>query len=159
MSRFLCLVVSLRALLLILPCLHLVNAARNPRVALLFATRGPMPLESVWRTMLEGVAQYRIPKLTNADWQNVLETDRIKDVQHRLRTAGQLAASDRIQHADCVSNTLIRVRICGPLLLAHFVMNINCALWCTSGTGSPHMNTPGSHWQCTHHNYIQRAPM
>ena len=81
-----------------------------PRVALLFVTKGPMPLESVWRMMLEEVADFKVPQLSSEDWDNVLDEGRVQQVHEKVLAAGQHTASHRLQDAACVSNGMIRVR-------------------------------------------------
>ena len=85
-----------------------------PRVALLFATRGPLPLEPAWAAFLDGIRDLQLPKLSDADWESVLETERIRELDQSLTSAGELTANRILQDAPCADNDLIRV--CTPPL-------------------------------------------
>lgn len=80
-----------------------------PRIALLFITRGPMPLESVWRTVLEEAAKYRLMPLRAEDWEAVLEHQRVQQLEAKLREAGVYEPND-VMRRQCVRNDDIRVR-------------------------------------------------
>jgi hypothetical protein len=82
-----------------------------PRVALLFATNGPMPLEPVWRTLLEGVANVQVPELSEQDWAHLEESERIEGLRSTLLSKGELTANSIIQDADCMNNQMVRVRL------------------------------------------------
>jgi hypothetical protein len=82
----------------------------NPRVAILFITRGAMPLEGVWTDFLKGCGGLRPPQFSAAQRYEVMETSRVAEVQKRLVRAGRLRASNRLHKATCASNAVMRVR-------------------------------------------------
>jgi hypothetical protein len=61
----------------------------NPRVAILFITRGAMHLEGVWTDFLKGCGGLRPPQLSTAQQDEVMETSRVAEVQTRLVRAGR----------------------------------------------------------------------
>lgn len=85
-------------------------ALQSPRVALLFVSRGSMPLESVWRRLLGSIGSMELPALNQGQWDEVMEVERTADVRKRVREAGSMLASTVVQDADCVNNALIKVR-------------------------------------------------
>lgn len=85
-------------------------ALQSPRVALLFVSRGSMPLESVWRRFLGSIGSMELPALNQGQWDEVMEVERTADVRKRVREAGSMLASTVVQDADCVNNALIKVR-------------------------------------------------
>jgi hypothetical protein len=99
-------------------CFGVVCAAASdtPRVALLFSTPGPLPLEPIWTKFLEGVGDVSLPPMSDSVWESVLETKRISELREVLLKAGQLKANSLIQQAPCAKNSIIRVRLhhCTP---------------------------------------------
>lgn len=83
-----------------------------PRVALLFMTRGPMPMEPVWRRMFEEASKARIAPPSPAEWRFVMQQGRTARVRQRLLDAGQYEPQLALQEAACVDNRQIRVRVC-----------------------------------------------
>lgn len=93
-----CLLVSLAA------------ALESPRVALLFLSRGSMPLESVWQKFLGSIASLELPTLNQQQWDEAMEVERTAEVRKRVREAGSMSANNIVQDADCISNAMIKVR-------------------------------------------------
>ena len=104
----------LRVLSALFAALHICGVAaqhaKQPKVALLFAARGAAPLEPVWTAFLEGVRNLTPPPLSEQDWDSLLETERIAELDRALTAAGELTANRILQDAPCVSNDLVRVR-------------------------------------------------
>ena len=90
-----------------------------PRVALLFMSKGDMPLESVWRTMLQEAAKEQLPGPTQKQWAWVMESDETHRVHEQLLQEGQYTAQSAMHEADCVDNKLIQVCRLLLLLTAH----------------------------------------
>jgi hypothetical protein len=88
------------------------GAAARPRVALLFATRGPMPLEGIWTTFIAGVRGIAPPELSEAEHAKLLEVEAIDDLRERMAAAGQYTASDRLSNVECMAN--IMYQVCVP---------------------------------------------
>jgi hypothetical protein len=98
-----------------------------PRVALLFATNGPMPLERVWRTLLAGVADIHVPELSEHDWAHLEEAERIEGLRSALLSKGQLTANTIIQEAECMDNQMVRV--CATM--CWFASWLSCSIFVT----------------------------
>jgi hypothetical protein len=86
-------------------------SSATPRVALLFASRGDMPLETVWRTFFSSVKGLRLPDLSQEQWQDVMEVQRVADVTEKLKDAGSFTATDTVSKSWCTDNNMIKVRI------------------------------------------------
>lgn len=87
-----------------------VCSAETPRVALMFATRGPMPLEDVWKQFLSSVQGVRPPALSEEQWKEVMQEDKVKEVERRIRKVGQFTPNTIVQNKTCVVNSDITVR-------------------------------------------------
>ena len=85
-------------------------ASKQPRVALLFITRGEMPLEPAWTQLLQGVAGLRPPQLTTTQKEEVMEEGTVAGLRTVIRRAGYLTANDTLQRVHCISNKHMRVR-------------------------------------------------
>lgn len=97
----------------------LVSAAaelESPRVALLFLSRGSMPLEKVWHKFLGSIASLELPTLNQQQWDEAMETERTSEARKRIREAGRMSANNILREADCVNNAMIKVR-CLSLVL------------------------------------------
>jgi hypothetical protein len=89
--------------------IHGDSALAEPRVALLFVSRGEMPLEPIWRRFLTGVEGFRPPKLSKREWEDMMEVQRVNEVQRRLQEAGSFTANDIVRRSNCVDNDGILV--------------------------------------------------
>jgi hypothetical protein len=82
-----------------------------PRVALLFATRGPMPLEGIWRSFLGSVRDDPAPLVTAQEFAALMGEPELPSVRGRLQLAGKTTASLRLQQKGaCLSTEGLRVR-------------------------------------------------
>jgi hypothetical protein len=93
--------------MIMLACAEMLPA---PRVALLFTTRGPMPLEDIWRTFLMGGRNQPAPLVSRAEFDVLMGEDQLPDVQRRVQLAGQTTPSLRLQTASCTSWSRSEVR-------------------------------------------------
>lgn len=89
-----------------------------PRVALLFVTKGPMPLERAWRLFFRGVRGLAPPHLTEYQRSAILEGSITEELSASLRAVGALKENSLVQDAPCVSNELFLARTPDPLMLA-----------------------------------------
>lgn len=80
-----------------------------PRVALLFMTKGDMPLEGVWRTMLQEAAKAQLPLPTQEQRDWVMQRGEIERVHRQLLSEGQYRAQNALHKADCVDSELLQV--------------------------------------------------
>jgi hypothetical protein len=80
-----------------------------PRVALLFTTRGSMPLEDIWSAFLHGVEDQRPPLVSPAEFDLLMGEYQLADVQRRVQMAGRTDPSLRFQTASCVSWSSVEV--------------------------------------------------
>jgi hypothetical protein len=85
-------------------------ASEHPRVALLFLTRGTMPLESIWSEWLEGVAGLTPEPLSTTQRAELMEHSEVTRLHQQLLSIGTYSASSRLGNLSCVSNALLRVR-------------------------------------------------
>lgn len=86
-----------------------VCSAETPRVALMFASRGPMPLENVWKQFLGSVQGVRPPALSPEQWKEVMQDDKVAEVEQRMRSAGQFTPNNIVNNRTCVINSHIKV--------------------------------------------------
>lgn len=86
-----------------------------PRVALLFLSRGAMPLESGFVHLLEGVRGLQPPQLSASEREAIMEDREVSHLRKQMAAAGSLESNSLIVDAACVDNALIRVRFsyCG----------------------------------------------
>lgn len=84
-----------------------------PRVALLFLTRGNIPLEPAWRMLLEGVQGMEPPALSTSQVGLIMQDKEVGQVQQQLQEAGSLQANSLLMdaHVKCVDDTLLQVRL------------------------------------------------
>ena len=87
-------------------------AQEVPRVALLFISRGEMPLETIWREFFRSVQGLKPPPLSTEQWNGVMEEQRVDTVTRRLKNAGQFSPNSLFQDRACVDNAAILVRVC-----------------------------------------------
>lgn len=85
------------------------DSGRTPRVALLFASRGDMPLEPVWTQFLSSVKGLRPPALSVQQWKEVMEDERVDGIKRRLHEVGRFTANSVFQHQPCADNVVIKV--------------------------------------------------
>jgi hypothetical protein len=85
-------------------------ASRTPRVALLFASRGEMPLEPVWLQFFSSVKGLRPPALSDQQWREVMEDERVEGIKRRLHEVGRFTANSVLQNRTCADNVAIKVR-------------------------------------------------
>ena len=86
------------------------HTGRTPRVALLFASRGDMPLEPVWNQFLHSVKGLRPPALSQQQWKAVMEDERVEGIKRRLHEVGHFTANRILQDQVCADNVVIKVR-------------------------------------------------
>lgn len=91
---------------------------RTPRVALLFASRGEMPLEPVWTQFLKSVEGLRPPALSDQQWKEVMEDERVEGIKRRLHEVGRFTPNSILQNRSCADNVVIKVRDV-PSILVH----------------------------------------
>lgn len=86
--------------------------ATAPRVALLFLTRGNIPLEPAWRMLLEGVQGMEPPALSTSQVGLIMQDKEVGQVQQQLQEAGSLQANSLLMdaHVQCVDDSLLKVR-------------------------------------------------
>ena len=82
----------------------------GPRIALLFMTQGPMPLEENWKRFFEGVQGLHPPQLAPAQLAQLLQKQAINQLDHQLRVAGVMQHSNAVRKAPCISNQVLMVR-------------------------------------------------
>ena len=121
-SKLKCAALMTRALVVLrVACALLVLAAGNvnslpkaqpsgPRIALLFMTQGPMPLEENWKRFFEGVQGLHPPQLAPAQLAQLLQKHAINQLDHQLRVAGVMQHSNAVRKAPCISNQVLMVR-------------------------------------------------
>lgn len=93
-----------------------VCSAETPRVALMFASRGPMPLEDVWKQFLGSVQGLRPPPLSQEQWNEVMQEHKVREVERRIRRVGQFTPNSIVSNKTCVVNSDIMVRASFPAL-------------------------------------------
>ena len=97
------------ALVLLGLVLGAVCSAESPRVALMFASRGPMPLEDVWKQFLSSVRGVKPPALSPEQWKEVMQDDKVAEVEQRMRSVGQFTPNSIVSNRTCVVNSQIKV--------------------------------------------------
>lgn len=85
------------------------HSGETPRVALLFASRGDMPLEPVWNQFLHSVKGLRPPALSEQQWKEVMEDERVEGIKRRLHEVGHFTANSVLQDKACADNVVIKV--------------------------------------------------
>lgn len=98
-----------------------VCSAETPRVALMFASRGPMPLEDVWKQFLGSVRGVRPPALSAEQWTEVMQENKVAEVERRIRRVGQFTPNSLVSNKTCVDNRdiMVRVRFSAELVHGH----------------------------------------
>lgn len=86
------------------------QAGELPRVAFLFTTRGPMPLEPMWRVALAEAAKEQLPVPSQAELAAVLQEGKAAEVEERVAAAGGYTASNLTDEAECISVQQIKVQ-------------------------------------------------
>lgn len=87
------------------------HAGQTPRVALLFASRGDMPLEPVWNQFLSSVKGLRPPVLSDQQWKEVMEDERVEGITRRLHEVGRFTSNNVMHNRTCADNVVIKVRV------------------------------------------------
>lgn len=77
-----------------------------------------MPLEGLWRSVLTEAAHAKLHRLSAAEWDWVLESEKVKRTSNAIQQAGQYG-NWTSPHSSCVSNSGIRVRPAELLKQAH----------------------------------------
>ena len=83
----------------------------SPTVALMFITRGNLPLESGWKAFLEGVRGMKLPPLGLHAMAEIMDDAKIQDMQLKMQSMSELTSSSLLRDASCVTNDLIKVGV------------------------------------------------